>query len=158
MFGGLGQDGKPTDDLYFITFDHNSNIKCVIPNSGEYKHNSRPSVRLLARKIEPTGRPPISRSQHAACIFKNKLIIHGGRTDLIYPIIHNVALNDLHIYDIEKNTWCAVAFYGDAPNSRWGHKLCASEQKIMCFGGMNLKSYNESEIYDFHIGKFQSFS
>jgi len=62
MFGGLDQDGKPTDDLYFITFDHESNIKCVVPTSGEYKHNSRPSVRLLARKIEPSGRRPISRS------------------------------------------------------------------------------------------------
>ena len=138
MFGGLDEKGKPTDDLYWITFDVNHNLRCVLPTIGEYKHNVTPDIRLLVKKVEPIGRRPIARSQHSATIFKNQLVIHGGRSDTIYSIIHNCALNDLHIYDIAKNTWCAIAFYGDIPNSRWGHKLCNNENKIMLFGGMNL--------------------
>ena len=156
MFGGLDERGKPTDELYWIRFDFEHNMKCVSPGTGEYKSNIVPDIRIIARKIEPIGRAPIPRCQHSATVFKNQLIIHGGRSDTIYPIIHNVALNDLHIYDIAKNTWCAIALYGDIPNSRWGHKLVALENKIVLFGGMNLTTYNESEIFQFEIGKQQN--
>ena len=153
MFGGLDEKGNPCDDLYWIKFDWNHNLKSVSPTLGEYKGNIKPDIRLIAKKMEAIGRGPIARSQHAATIFKNQLIISGGRTDAIYTFIKNVALNDLHIYDIQKNTWCAIALYGDIPNSRWGHKLCANENKVMLFGGMNLNSYNDSEVYEIFIGK-----
>ena len=65
--------------------------------------------------------------QHSATIFRNQLVISGGRSDFMYSFIHNVALNDMHIYDIGTNTWAAIALYGDIPNSRWGHTLCANE-------------------------------
>ena len=69
-------------------------------------------------------------------------------------MIKNVALNDMHVYDVLNNTWCALAIYGDLPRSRWGHKLATnSEDKIMLFGGMNLNSYCESVIYEITIGK-----
>ena len=86
-------------------------------------------------------------------LFKNKLVLFGGRNDAIFPSIRNVALNDLHIYDIQANRWLPVVIYGDMPSSRWGHKLVANQDKIMLFGGMNLNSYCESVLWDFHIGK-----
>ena len=80
-------------------------------------------------------------------------MIFGGRNNEVYPIIKNVALNDLHIYDIAKNRWSSLALYGDIPESRWGHRLVANENKIMLFGGMSLTSYCESVIFDILIGK-----
>ena len=70
---------------------------------------------------------------------------------MIYSFLKNVALNDLHVYDIQSNSWSAVALYGDLPNSRWGHKLCANGNSIVLFGGMNLSSYNDSEIYEIQV-------
>ena len=57
----------------------------------------------------------------------------------------------MHIYDIKTNSWSAIALYGDIPKSRWGHKLCANANSIMLFGGMNLSSYNDSEIFEIHV-------
>ena len=75
----------------------------------------------------------------------------------MYPIIKNVALNDMHIYDSKTNAWCAVAIYGDVPRSRWGHKLATNDdQKIMLFGGMNLNSYCESVFYEINIEKLNA--
>ena len=80
-------------------------------------------------------------------------MIYAGRHDGIFPMIKNVALNDLHIYDCKLNRWAAVAMYGDIPGSRWGHRIVANDNKIVLFGGMNLSTYCESVLYDIHIGK-----
>ena len=66
-------------------------------------------------------------------------------------MIKNVALNDLHVYDVAANKWSTLAIYGDMPASRWGHSLVANQDKIVLFGGMNLNSYCESIIYDIYI-------
>ena len=151
MFGGLDEKEKPNSDLYWIKFDANYNLKSLSPITGEYKSSIVPDIRLTATKITPKGRGPVARYKHASTVFKNKLVISGGRSDLIYSFLKNVALNDLHVYDISSNTWSPVALYGDIPNSRWGHKLCANENSILLFGGMNLTSYNDSEIFEIHV-------
>ena len=151
MFGGLDEKGKPTSDLFWINFDVNYNLKTLSPITGEFKSSTVPDVRLAATRIVAKGRGPVARSQHAATVFKNKLVISGGRSDLVYSFLRNVALNDLHIYDIKTNSWSAIALYGDIPKSRWGHKLCANANSIMLFGGMNLSSYNDSEIFEIHV-------
>ena len=154
MFGGINQDGNQTDDLYWITPDIKNNSKCISNKLGEYKGaNVKPELKMLAKRINAEGRGPIARAQHSATFFKKQLVIYGGRNDAVFPTIKNVALNDLHIYEVESNKWSAIAMYGDIPGSRWGHKLVANENKIMLFGGMNLTSYCESVLYDIHIGK-----
>lgn len=112
---------------------------------------NRPEVRLVIQSVKPEGRGPIARAQHSATFFKNQLVIYGGRNDNVYTLIKNVALNDLHIYDCKLNRWAAIAIYGDIPGSRWGHKLVANENKIVLFGGMNLSTYCESVLFDFHL-------
>ena len=62
LFGGLSEKGKPTDDLYWIKYDLNYNLKCLSPITGEYKNNMKPEIRLLAQKMYPNGRAPIARS------------------------------------------------------------------------------------------------
>jgi len=152
MFGGINAAGFQTDDLFWIVPDFKTNAKTV-NKTGDFKGEKRPEVKLVARSLKPEGRGPIARSQHSATFFKNQLVIFGGRNEAIFPAIKNVALNDLHIYDVRSNRWSAIAMYGDIPGSRWGHKLVANDQKIMLFGGMNLGSYCESVLYDFFIGK-----
>ena len=153
MFGGINEEGHHIDDLFWITPDIKGNSKLIDKTHGEFKSkfNSRPEVKLIARRVRPEGRGPIARAQHSATFFKNQLVIFGGRNDAVFPSIKNVALNDLHIYDVALNRWSALALYGDILGSRWGHRLVANQDKIMLFGGMNLTSYCESVLYDIHI-------
>ena len=153
MFGGIDELGNPTDDLYWVAPDIKANGRILNNKTGEFKGTLNPEVRFLARKVTPEGRGPVARAQHSATFFKNQLVIFGGRNDAIYPVIKNVALNDLHVYDVAENRWQALAIYGDLPESRWGHRLVANQEKIVIFGGMNLGTYCESVFFDIHIGK-----
>lgn len=128
MFGGIDERDLQTDDLYFIVPDVKTNAKNINAKTGEFKaQNLKPEVKLLAKKLKPEGRGPIARAQHSATFFKNQLVIFGGRNDAVFSTIKNVALNDLHIYDIASNKWAAIAMYGDIPGSRWGHTLVAND-------------------------------
>ena len=153
-FGGIDEHGSQTDDLLWLCPDYKANGKLISKKTGDYQPVGRPEVKFVVKKIKPEGRGPIARSQHSATFFKGKLVIFGGRNKDVFPIIKNVALNDLHILDIEANCWIAIAMYGDIPGSRWGHRLVSNDQKIMLFGGMNLSSYYESVVYDIHISKY----
>ena len=65
-----------------------------------------------------------------------------------------MALNDLHVLDIKTSTWMTVALFAEEiPESRWGHRLVASDKKLLLFGGMNLEHYCESAIFEIIFGK-----
>ena len=66
--------------------------------------------------------------------------------------MNTVALNDLHLMDIQTNDWLTVAIFAEEmPDSRWGHSLCASDDKLLLLGGMNLNTYCESVVFDIQI-------
>ena len=152
-FGGINEAGEQNDDLIWLYPNFKANEKIISSKHGEYKPSVRPEVKFLAKKLTPEGRGPIARSQHSTTFFKGKLVIFGGRNDDIFPVIKNVALNDLHIYEVDANRWATIAMYGEIPGSRWGHRLVSNDNKIMLFGGMNLNFYCESVVYDIHISK-----
>jgi hypothetical protein len=93
------------------------------------------------------------------------LLIYGGRNDNLYKQLNgNVALNDLHLFDLQKLQWITVALFLHAevgptlPMSRWGHTLVSRDEssggvgsgtRILLLGGMNSKSYCEgSTVYE----------
>jgi N-acetylneuraminic acid mutarotase len=91
----------------------------------------------------------------SATILKNYMIIHGGRNDEIYKAVTNSALNDLHIYDIFKNSWINIAMYGEIPTSRWGHSVVADETQNLVYilGGSSLYSFCDTSIYQLDFSK-----
>ena len=94
---------KPQNDLYLILPCYHRNQKYLTRESANYKKGQEPKVCFEIHKLSPTGKPPIPRYSHAACFIKNYLVIHGGRNDEIYTSLGNVALNDLHLYDVNRN-------------------------------------------------------
>ena len=90
--------------------------------------------------MQTHGKGPSERVKHAAAIFNQYFVVHGGRNDKLYcETLKTVALNDLHLMDMTTNTWTTVAIFCDeVPVSRWGHSLVASQHKLLLFGGMNL--------------------
>ena len=86
------------------------------------------------------------------------LVIYGGRNDAIFHQTNNVALNDICIYNINKNTWEALAIFGQMPCSRWSHFIAPlhsenndAEQGFLMFGGANLKSFCRTIMWNFSI-------
>lgn len=75
----------------------------------------------------------------------------------MYKLVGNVALNDLHLFDLQTLQWVTVAIYrqdGAYPLSRWGQSLVTydgaggtgSGDTMILFGGCNLKSYCEGSV------------
>ena len=67
----------------------------------------------------------------------------------------NIALNDLHLFDLHNMQWITVALFASGPEplplSRWGCSLVSADvtggigsgDTIMMFGGLNTKNYCE---------------
>ena len=88
-------------------------------------------------------------------------MIYGGRNDAIYPQTSNIALNDICIYNINKNTWEALALFGQMPCSRWSHFISQvrgdtleAQDGFLMFGGANLQSYCRSIMWNFSLHNF----
>jgi hypothetical protein len=81
------------------------------------------------------------------------LVIFGGRNDDIFgKTMNTVALNDLHLMDMQTNNWLTVAIFAEEmPDSRWGHSLIASDEQLLLLGGMNLNTYCESAVFSIVI-------
>jgi hypothetical protein len=62
------------------------------------------------------------------------------------------------MFNINTSQWIALAMFGDAPVSRWSHCFLpnrghgyGSTDGFLVFGGVNLKNYCKSRIYQFQI-------
>ncbi|CAH1757052.1 2179_t:CDS:2 [Entrophospora sp. SA101] len=56
---------------------------------------------LVWKKVEPSGRAPISRGYHTSNLVGSKLVVYGGSDGL-------ECFSDVHILDLEKNKWIQV--------------------------------------------------
>jgi hypothetical protein len=128
LFGGLNKQEQPCDDLYHITVNMQE-AECF----------------MCATPVLTSGQGPCPRYKHSAEVFKNYLVIFGGRNDVTEISV----LNDLHLLNLQTNNWMTLALFGqELPRSRFGHSLAATTDKLLLFGGMNLKSYCESEVFE----------
>lgn len=73
------------------------------------------------------------RSRHTSLIYQDYIITFGG--------FNSIPLNDIDIYDINKNIWINFSIKGDNLDPRYGHTMCLTQDhKIIIFGGYN---YNQ---------------
>ena len=163
LFGGMDQKGHLKNDLWLIEPYYPENDKVLSSISYEYQTRI-PFLSISIKRVDSySGKPPCPRIYHSACLFKdwnkhNLLFIYGGRNDEIYAQTHNVALNDVCIFNINKSEWQTLAMYGQIPCSRWSH-ICTLNRGgsnsiadgFLIFGGVNLKNYCRSRIYQFQI-------
>ena len=103
-----------------------------------------------AELLITAGTPPKPRSQHSATIKGRYLVVFGGRSNEIYrEEMKNVAFNDWHLLDLETREWCEIALFGEEMvESRWGHSMVTVGEKVVIFGGMNMKRYCEAVIHE----------
>ena len=131
------------------------NRNAISATDAEYKPAAKATCEMTCAPVKTKGIGPAPRFKHSAECFKGYYIVHGGRNDSMYcDNLKTVAFNDFHMLDMRTNTWNTVALFADEiPESRWGHSLCASTNRLLIFGGMNLYSYCESVCYEVVIGK-----
>ena len=128
--------------------------KKYVASNGMFKKLVTPKLYYQTSLMQPKGKGPCGRYMHSACYMKSigkqgSIAIYGGKNTEVFQETHgNIALNDLHMYDISMNQWLTIAIYGEIPNSRWGHQIVSGQNKIYIMGGINLKSYCETAIFE----------
>ncbi|CAI2382697.1 unnamed protein product [Moneuplotes crassus] len=138
MFGGFVEGKGQTNDLFLIK-----------PKHRLYKKNEDVELNVEINLLKPAGKPPVPRILHSSLFLSEKyLLIYGGKSDIAFNKIKNLALNDICLYDIENNKWDTLVTYGFHPMSRWSQCMCPiSDDTIIMFGGTNLESYCPSTLH-----------
>eukprot|EP00347_Sterkiella_histriomuscorum_P017664 403348471 len=157
MFGGIDDKKRISDKLWFIQPNQLANKSDAFAPNGSYLNlDMDTEVYITVREIHPSGRGPLARYGHTACIFKNQqyMCIHGGRNDsLMNESGINPMLNDINLLDFWNNTWITVVVYGSQLKGRTLHMMgTLNDEKLVIFGGNDLKKFCETtqiELYDF---------
>eukprot|EP00854_Cymbomonas_tetramitiformis_P004236 gene4236-5217_t len=99
------------------------------------KHDSLTVLELDAenytwKEIETTGSKPLPRGGHSATVFGDLLVVFGGEG------AGRQVLNELHILDLNTNTWSSPSMNGLLPAPRSDHAATAFDGRYLCiFGG-----------------------
>jgi N-acetylneuraminic acid mutarotase len=107
IFGGVAEKGY-RNDMFLLEIDTMS-WKLVEPKAGV---------------------APSPREGHTATIYMDKLFIFGGFTDR-----GDVALNDMHVFDVKSSIWSLPNFSGDRPKPRQYASSIRHGSKMLFTGG-----------------------
>lgn len=116
IFGGLDERSVLHNDFWLVTPDYNNN-KFVIAHDGEFMEGNENKVGMVLHKIEDfAGQAPCPRSgfqmTHLTSNQEQLIVIYGGRNDVIYLQTSNIAMNDVCVYNLNKNVWESLAIFG----------------------------------------------
>eukprot|EP00347_Sterkiella_histriomuscorum_P018240 403346262 len=101
---------------------------------------------------EIKGSPPSARYGHTMNYFEqmNCIIIFGGRNDTLFERTSNSQgnfLNDMWLLHLENMIWIHVSNIGDVPSPRYSMQSAIYGSRLVIFGGLNSKTYNNSDLY-----------
>lgn len=166
VFGGVDQKGQVHNDLWLIEPHYEENEFALSRVTHEYINASKNLLSVKMKRLtEYSGRPPCPRIMHSTTVFRDwhkhfHLVVYGGRNDSIFQRTQNVALNDICLFNVHRLEWVALAMYGPMPCSRWSHCLALNRgtgtsgsgvDGFLIFGGVNLKNYCKSKVYQFQF-------
>ena len=132
------------DTLYVFGGENTARIPI---DSSMYSINISPEELTKAtptwRKIEATDNGPIPRIAHAQAAIGDKIYIFGGRQGIT---MDESPLNDLHYFDVKKETWNQVKVQGETPSPRSFHQMVSISSSLFVFGGCG----NDGRLSDLH--------
>lgn len=88
---------------------------------------------------------PSSRSMHQMVALGNELYIFGGKNS--HKLYFLNRFNNLHAYNIMKNTWSLVSASGDIPSSRHSFSMASNGLSLYLFGGKS----SDKVLNDFYV-------
>eukprot|EP00475_Leptophrys_vorax_P014112 TRINITY_DN20499_c0_g1_i1.p1 TRINITY_DN20499_c0_g1~~TRINITY_DN20499_c0_g1_i1.p1 ORF type:complete len:385 (-),score=72.59 TRINITY_DN20499_c0_g1_i1:66-1220(-) len=121
LFGGQGNDGRPTNDLFVLDLK-------------TFKWS----------KPQTSGRAPSARSSHGANVdyASGKMFITCG--------LGSTVKGDVHEFDFKNYHWRKLDLQGDVIAPRYGHSSVIFQDKIYLFGGAGSKSFSQ-DLYAIDI-------
>ena len=132
------------DTLYVFGGENTARVPI---DSSMYSINISPEELTKAtpawRKIEATDNNPIPRIAHAQAVIGDKIYIFGGRQGIQ---MDESPLNDLHYFDVKKETWTQVKVQGETPSPRSFHQMVSVSSSLFVFGGCG----NDGRLSDLH--------
>ena len=141
VFGGLTKDKELKNDLWVVRPYFKKNKEIMDPKRFEFPEGEEPRFYYELARLEPEGRAPVARYGHSMVHLRRNLFVFGGRNDAIYATTSTICLNDLNVYNIERNRWEPIAMFGKIPCSRMGLAMSTYESKIILFGGIKLDGF-----------------
>jgi hypothetical protein len=75
MFGGYKEGVGQTNNLYWITPKHKSNLDMISQKKGVFEFKFEfPSLSVEVTELHPDGKPPTPRMMHSAVHFSEKYL------------------------------------------------------------------------------------
>ena len=93
--------------------------------------------------LQGSANQPLPRVGHAQCSARDKLLVFGGRTDVV---MGEGELNDLWAFDPATNSWEELTTHGTPPTARSFHRAASVADKLYIFGGCG----HEGRLADLH--------
>ncbi|XP_012081532.2 nitrile-specifier protein 5-like [Jatropha curcas] len=95
-------------------------------------------------ELDQKGTGPGARSSHAITLVGHKAYAFGGEFAPRVPVD-----NDLHVFDLDNQTWSTLQVTGDIPPPRVGVTMAAVGKTINVFGGRDSEHKELNELYSF---------
>jgi N-acetylneuraminic acid mutarotase len=144
IFGGLKEFGD--DEHNILEFSN----ELLLFNISKMRWNKDP--------IETKGIAPQKRNLHTCVVYKDNLIIFGGKS--------NGYLNDIHLYSISfsfffkflsaNNKWQELETTGDIPSPRYGHTSVIFGDSMFVFGGYDNNSSSCNDLFELNLSKYNN--
>ncbi len=80
----------------------------------------------------------------------NCIVLFGGRNDTIMESSDKPKenfLNDLWLLNLENMSWTLVNCIGEIPTPRYCFAYAIYGSRLVIFGGLNSKAYNNSDLF-----------
>jgi hypothetical protein len=91
---------------------------------------TKQSLKLIWKKAQTHNKTPQPRFGHSAICYQENMIIFGGE----HPET-NIALNDIHILDLNTWTWTEPQTTGEIPSPRSFHTATLYNHQMLVWGG-----------------------
>ncbi len=100
--------------------------------------------------IKPTCALPEARAGHSAVVYKDKLIIFGGKNE------ENEKLNDVWSFTVPTHNWQKLTTNSQAVLPRSGHSATVHNNYMLVFGGILdvTKELDDMLLFDLEMKKW----
>lgn len=97
------------------------------------------------KNLEDTGEAPSKRAKHSAVVYKDTMLIFGGK-------YKNTSKGDLYQLDFSDMSWEKIKPIGDLPDPREGHEAVVIDNSMYIIGGRQAtKQISFRDVFKYNI-------
>ena len=97
------------------------------------------------------------RHSHTACLYKNSIIFFGGESNNKEDFDGRTFLNDIKIFNLDKNEWKILNGSGQPITGRKNHAAVVHDKNMFVYGGLDAKRGYLGELWTLNLSKIYFF-